>query len=617
MKSVQRPARTEAAQGFDAQRDEAGYDVRLLGHLWSFIRPHRWWFWAAMLTLPLATVCSLLQPYLLKLSIDRYVSAGLEAGLVRMGFIYLAALLAEAAFLYLEYYCTMVMAQRSLGDLRLRLFDHLQSLEIGYFERTPVGRVVTRLTTDIDVIQEMFAAGAMTLLTDLLTLLGIVAILVWIDWRLALVSLAVVPIMVAIVDFFRVRARESYRTIRERVARLNAYLQEAVTGMSVIQLFAQEARAGREFDARNRAHRDAYHRANIYEATLFSLVEAVGSISFAAIVWYGGGEVIRGALAFGTLVAFIEYVQRFFAPIRDFSSKYAVLQSAMAAAERVFDLLETRSVQAKIEHPVYPRTRTGRVEFRDVWFAYRDEEWVLRQVSFAVRPGERVAVVGPTGSGKTTLVKLLQRFYDPQKGFVLVEGVDTRQWDLHALRKHVGVVGQDVFLFSGTVAENIALGRPDLSRTDVERIARAVHADSFVSRLPRGFDEPVGERGANLSAGERQLLAYARALAQNPQILVLDEATSAIDPQTEALLEDAVETLVRGRTVIVIAHRLATVERADRIVVLQRGEIREEGTHAELLRQGGLYARLYELQRTAALLDFSQAEGEWERTAAS
>ncbi|MCX8073234.1 MAG: ABC transporter ATP-binding protein/permease [Candidatus Binatia bacterium] len=590
--------------GKDGGAGEDGtYDVRLLLRLWQFIRPYRWWFTGAMITLPLATVFSLLQPYLLKLSIDRYVLAGASAGLMSMGLVYLGALLAESLFLYLEYYLTMVLAQRSLGDLRLRLFAHLQELDIGYFERNPVGRVVTRLTTDIDVINEMFSAGVMTLVTDFLTLLGIVAILIWIDWRLALVSLAVVPVLVVIVDFFRVRARRSYRLIRERVARLNAYLQEAVTGMALIQLFARENKAWADFDERNRAHRDANHWANIYEAALFSLIEAVASISFAAIVWYGGGEVIQGALAFGTLVAFIEYVQRFFAPIRDFSSKYAVMQSAMSAAERIFELLDTPTRQPQTGQTIVPVRKQGQVEFQNVWFAYRDDQWVLRQISFAVRPGERVALVGATGSGKSTVVKLLQRFYDVGRGAVLVDGVDVRHWDVHALRKHVGVVSQDVFLFSGTVAENIALGRADLSREQIERVARTVHVDTFVRQLPRGYDEPVGERGANLSLGQRQLLAYARALAQDPGVLVLDEATSAIDPQTEALVEDAVETVTRGRTVIVIAHRLATVERADRIIVLHRGEIREQGTHAELLRQGGLYAHLYELQRATALLD--------------
>jgi ATP-binding cassette subfamily B protein len=590
---------------------DATTDVRLLFRLWRFVRPYRWLFAAAMATLPIATGFSLLQPYLLKLAIDRYVATGIEPGLFHMGLAYFFTLLGEAVFLYLEYYFTMAMAQRSLGDLRLELFRHLQTLDMTYFERNPVGRVVTRLTTDIDVINEMFSAGVMTVLVDALTLLGIVAILVWIDWRLALVSLAVVPVLVAIVNVFRVRARTSYRLIRERVARLNAYLQEAVSGMAVIQLFGRERKAWQEFDARNDAHRVANHWSNIYEAALFSLVEAVGSISFAAIVWYGGGQVVQGVLAFGTLVAFLEYVQRFFAPIRDFSSKYAVMQSAMTATERIFELLDTPPGQSRpMAAPgVVPRLRRGQVELRHVWFAYRDEQWVLRDLSFAVRPGERVAIVGATGSGKTTIVKLLQRFYEPQRGTVLVEGLDTRQWDPQALRRHVGVVSQDVFLFSGTVAENIALGRPDLSRAQIQAIAEAMHVDRFVRQLPRGYDELLGERGANLSAGQRQLLAYARALAQNPEILVLDEATSAIDPQTEALVEDAVEQLVRGRTVIVIAHRLATVERADRILVLHRGELREEGTHAELLARGGLYARLYEWQNALAALDQPLATG--------
>lgn len=606
MRPTDAPAARQSSP--DELEREATRDVRLLVGLWRFVRPYRWWFWGAMFTLPVATAFSLLQPYLLKLAIDRYVATGIEGGLGFMGVVYLGALLGEAVFLYLEYYLTMAMAQKSLGDLRLELFRHLQALDIAYFERTPVGRVVTRLTTDIDAIHEMFAAGVMTLLTDALTLLGIVGILLWIDWRLALVSLAAVPLLVLIVNFFRVRARTSYRQIRERLARLNAYLQEAVSGMSVVQLFAREAKAWADFEQRNDAHRQANRWANIYEASLFSLIEAVASVAMAAIVWYGGGQVIQGAILFGTLVAFFEYVQRFFAPIRDFSSKYAVMQSAMSAVERVFELLDVRSAQPRPATPVLPRKREGRVELRQLWFAYRDQEWVLENVSFAVNPGERVAIVGATGSGKTTIVRLLQRFYDPQRGMVLVEGLDTRDWDVHALRRHLGVVSQDVFLFSGTVADNISLGRPELARSEIERIARAMHVDSFVRHLPRGYDEIVGERGANLSAGQRQLLAYARALAQDPGILVLDEATSAVDPHTEALVDDAMETLVCGRTVIVIAHRLATVERSDRILVLHRGQVREQGTHAQLLARGGLYARLYEWQRARAALEAGTKE---------
>lgn len=577
--------------------EEKAYDTRLLLRLWEFLRPYRREFAWAVLALPAAAAFSLAQPYLLKLAIDEYIALGRTQGLAGLAAAYLLSLLGEALFLYLEYYFAMLVAQRSLADLRLALFAHVQRLPAAFFDRNPVGRVVTRLTTDVDVISEMFAAGVMTLIMDFLTLLGIAAILFWIDARLALVSLALVPVLVWMVNFFRIQARRSYRAIRERIARLNAYLQEALSGMIVIQLFTREEQAWAEFDQRNDAHRRANHSANVYEALLFSLVEAAGSISAALVIWYGGGQVLAGAVALGTLVAFIEYLQKFFVPIRDFSNKYAVLQSAMAAAERIFDLLDSPPAEGAVKPGHYRGQMRGRIEFEHVWFAYREPHWVLRDLSFAIEPGQRVAVVGPTGSGKSTIVKLLLRFYEPQRGRILVDGVDVRDWDLQALRQQIGMVAQDVFLFSGSVAENIAFARPQASREEIEKVAAVVHLDSWIRSLPRGFDERLNERGGNLSAGQRQLLAYARVLHANPRIFVLDEATSSVDPQTEAWIEEALGKLLENRTAIIIAHRLATVEKADQVLVIHRGELRERGTHAELLALGGLYARLYELQQ--------------------
>lgn len=583
--------------------EERAYDTRLLLKLWRFIRPYRGAFAAAALTLPVGTAFSLAQPYLLKLAIDHFIATGATGGLAWLGLAFLVALLGEALFVYLEYYFAMRVAQYSLADLRVALFAHLQRLPAAFFDRNPVGRLVTRLTTDVDVISEMFAAGAMTLVMDVLTLFGIAAILFWIDARLAVASMALVPVLIWLVNVFRIQARRSYRAIRERIARLNAYLQEALSGMVVIQLFTREERAFAEFEQRNDEHRLSNHSANVYEALLFSLVEAISSVSAALVIWYGGGQVIAGAVALGSLVAVLEYLQKFFIPIRDFSNKYAVLQSAMAAAERIFDLLEHPPAEIAQKAGQKPGQHSGvlggRVEFEHVWFAYRDEHWVLRDVSFVVEPGERVAFVGPTGSGKSTIIKLLTRFYEPQRGRILVDGIDVRDWDVHALRKQIATVAQDIFVFSGTIADNIAFGRPQATRREVEQIAAVVHLDRFVRGLPRGYDEMLNERGANLSAGQRQLLAYARALLANPRLLVLDEATSSIDPKTEALVENATEKLLAGRTAIVIAHRLATVEQADRVIVVHRGEIREQGSHVELLARGGLYARLYELQRVA------------------
>lgn len=585
--------------GADPHREEAlgkAYDARLLRRLWAFVRPYRFRFFGSMLCLPMVSIFSLAQPYLLKVAVDRYMASGDAHGVAATGVLYAAALVGEFLFLYLQYTLTMSVAQLSLADLRVQLFRHVQRLPVRFFDRNPVGRLVTRLTTDVDVINEMFAAGGLTIVMDVATLVGIVVIMLTMDFRLALVTLSLVPAVVLAINFFRIKARESYRRIRDRIARLNSYLQEALAGMMVIQLFTRELRCQQEFDALNNAHRRANHASNIYEATLFSLVESVSSISLAVIVWFGGKEILAGAMAFGTLVGFIEYMQKFFIPIRDFSMKYAVMQSAMAAAERVFELLDTPGDIGVPPKPLVPSRCRGEIEFDHVWFAYHGNDFVLRDVSFTVAPGEKVAVVGPTGAGKTTLIKLLNRSYDVSRGRVLVEGIDVRDWDLTALRRRIGVVLQDVFLFSGTVYENLTLGRADIGSDAVEAAVRTVHLDYLIARLRGGYDAVLRERGSNLSAGERQLLAFARALAHNPAILVLDEATSSVDAETELLIQDAVGKLLRGRTAVVIAHRLSTIENADRILVLSGGRIRESGTHAELLRARGLYHRLYRLQ---------------------
>jgi ATP-binding cassette subfamily B protein len=572
------------------------YDARLMRRLWGYIRPYRTIFAASLLCLPVTATLSLLQPYLLKIAIDDYIAVGDTAGLLRISALYALSLIGEFAFVYLQYYLTMLVAQRSLAALRVDLVAHMQKLPARFFDRNPVGRLVTRLTTDVDVINEMFAAGGLTMLMDAVMLLGIVAILLLIDWRLALVTLTVTPVLALSINYFRLHARNNYRRIRDRLARLNAYLQEAIAGMTVIQLFAREDASFRHFSELNDHHREAHHSANIYEAALFSVVEAVSAISLALILWYGGGQILAGTLAFGTLVAFIEYTQRFFVPIRDFSSKYAVMQSAMSAAERVFELLDRPFDITSPAHPRATARGAGRVEFENVWFAYNRGDYVLRDVSFSVAPGEKVALVGHTGSGKTTVMKLLNRSYDVDRGRILVDGVDVREWDLAALRRQIGVVLQDVYLFSGTIAENLTLQRPDVSRDAAVAAAVAIGADGFIQRLTRGYDEVLRERGNNLSVGQRQLLSFARALAYDPAILVLDEATSSVDMESEALVRNAVAQLMAHRTALVVAHRLSTIEHSDRILVLHAGEIRERGHHTELLAREGLYYRLYQLQ---------------------
>ncbi len=576
--------------------EEAGnaYDLRILRRLWTYVRPYRGVVGLALVLSPVQQLFGLVQPYLVKLGIDRYVLHGDDAGLRRLGFVFAAAVIGEFTAFYWQQYLTMLVAQRSLADLRVALFARVLRFPMAFFDRNPVGRIVSRVTTDVDVLQEMFAAGAMTIVLDALGLVGIVAFMLWINWRLALVSLSLLPLMVGAIDYFRRMARRTYRMIRERIGRINGYLQEAITGMSAIALAGRETRAFAEFDRLNSDHRDANHLSNKLEAALFSFVEAVSTVSVAAMLWEGGRLHGAGLVEIGTVVAFIQYIQRFFVPIRDFSQKYAVMQSSMTAAERIFALLDL-PVEPTPAEPRVPARVRGEIVFDHVWFAYRDEDWVLRDVSFEIPAGERVAIVGATGSGKTTLIKLLDRLYDVQRGRIVVDGVDVRDWDSAALRRRIAVVLQDVFLFSGPVADNVTLGRVDIPRAAVESAAAHVNADGFVRRLG-GYDAIVRERGSNLSGGQRQLLAFARALAHDPTILVLDEATSSVDPETEWLVQDALGKLLDGRTALVIAHRLSTIEGADRILVLHKGELREEGTHAGLLARGGIYARLYRMQ---------------------
>ena len=572
------------------------YDLKLIRRLWEFILPYKSLFWLATLLLPLEQAFGLAQPYIMKVAIDGYIAGGDLLGLQGMGLLFLLALAGEVVTFYFHYYLTMQVAQRCLADLRAAIFSHVQKLPMGYFDRNPVGRLVTRMTTDVDVLQEMFAAGVMTLVSDFVMLGWIVAIMFYIHAGLALVSLALIPPMVLAINFFRVRARQTYRMIRERIARINAYLGEAISGMAVIQLFVREEKSYREFDELNSAHRDANQLSNIYEAGLYSMVEAAGSVSVALLLWYGGGEALHGAIGIGTIVAFKEYIHRFFVPLRDFSQKYTVMQSAMSSAERIFHLLDTPVTIASPARPVVPKTFRGEVVFRDVWFGYKEDEPVLRGVSFQVEPGEKVAVVGATGSGKTTTIKLLSRFYDIQRGSIQVNGVDVREWDLHALRRHIGVVLQDVFLFSGDVRSNLCLGDRSIPAERIAMAARYANAEGLIRRLPAGLGAQVRERGSNFSAGQRQLLALARVLVFQPEILVLDEATSSVDTETELLIQDALEKVMRDRTCLVIAHRLSTIRNADRIIVLHRGEVREMGTHAELLQRQGIYYRLYQLQ---------------------
>jgi ATP-binding cassette subfamily B protein len=572
------------------------YDIGMIRRLWQFIIPYKRLFFLSLLLLPLQQAFGLAQPYLMKVGIDRYIASKDLWGLQSVMLLFLAALIGETITVFAQYYFSMLVAQRCLADLRVAIFSHVQKLPTSYFDRNPVGRLVTRMTTDVDVLQEMFAAGVITLASDFVMVIWIVGIMFYLDIELALVSLALIPPMALAINFFRVKARRTYRQIRVRIARINAYLGEAISGMAVIQLFAREQKTYREFEALNADHRDAYHLSNLYEAGLYSMVEAAGSVSVGLLLWYGGGEVLHGIIGIGTLVAFNEYIHRFFVPLRDFSQKYTVMQSAMASAERIFQLLDTPVDIANPRIPQVPKPFHGEVVFDRVWFHYKPGESILKNVSFRIEPGEKVAVVGATGSGKTTTIKLLNRLYDIQKGSIKVSGVDVRDWDLRALRRHIGVVLQDVFLFSGDVRTNLAMGNPSIPLERIREAAEVANADRFIRRLPDGYAAQVRERGSNFSGGQRQLLSLARVLVYQPEILVMDEATSSIDTETEALIQDALEKVMRDRTCLLIAHRLSTIRNADRIIVLHHGEVREVGSHAELMDQQGIYYRLYQLQ---------------------
>ncbi|HEY7206187.1 MAG TPA: ABC transporter ATP-binding protein [Methylomirabilota bacterium] len=591
----------------DVEQDDEilgrAYDARLMRRLWAFTRPHVRLVLATCALFPAVTLLELTQPYLVKIAIDEHILRRDWAGLGWIAALFLLILIALYALRAGQAYLTQLTGQRVIGDLREALFAHLQRQDARFFDRNPVGRLMTRILNDGEALQELFTSGLVALLGDVLTLTGVVVIMLGMDWRLALVTFALVPVLVLAAGYFRLRARDSYRVVRTRLARMNAFLQESLQGMSVIQLFARETRERQMFGDLSGALRRGQFRSTFYDASLYATVEALGSAAVALLLWYGGGQVGVGALTFGGLVAFLEYTGRFFLPIRDLGAKYTVMQAAMVSAERVFGLLDSQPTivsPAEAARPavVPPRAAdTPAVELRHVWFAYEGEQWVLRDCSFTVAPGERVALVGPTGEGKTTIARLLIRAYDVTRGQVLVDGVDVREWRLETLRRHVGLIPQEPFLFSGTVEDNLVLAADGVrDEPAIMRALAAANAERFVTALPNRLGEELRERGVNLSQGQRQLLAIARAIIYNPRVLALDEATSSIDPESEALVRAGLARLMEGRTSVVIAHRLSTIQRADRILVLHRGRIREAGGHAELLAQGGLYSRLHELQ---------------------
>src|SRR5438270_1986803 len=651
-----------------AQEEEIlgkAYDSRLMRRLLTCLRPYRWQVAIAIASIILKSFCDVLGPYLVKVAVDRYLApvgnatSGLWGGwlsprplhgIAQISAIYFGLLILTFVFEFLQTYFMQWTGQKVMFDLRSQIFRHLQRMHVAFYDKNPVGRLVTRVTTDVDALNEMFTSGVVSIFEDLFVLLGILGIMLCMNWKLALITFAVLPLIVVATKLFRDKVRDSYRRIRTAIARINAYLQEHVSGMVVLQLFNRERKAYDRFSEINRGHMDAYKDAIMAYSVYYPVVDFFSAIAIACVIWFGGQDVLRGivvksvsiqfdpkalmsfhmvetAASLGVVIAFTAYAQRFFRPIMDFSEKYNILQSAMAASERIFKLLD---MPVDIVSPAVTKRPQGpgRIEFDHVWFAYRDvpeeshgvaaasgraaeqssaksspgkgnapgADWVLRDVTFSIEPGETAAVVGHTGAGKTTLISLLLRFYDVQEGAVRIDGIDVREMDLADLRSRFGVVLQDPFLFTGTIGGNIRLGTDRIQDAQVAKAAEDVNLRDFVRALPNGFNEEVRERGSTLSTGQKQLISFARALAHEPKILILDEATSSVDTETEFRVRDALSRMVEGRTSLIIAHRLSTVQRADKIIVMHKGQVREMGTHQQLLGNRGVYYKLYQLQ---------------------
>ena len=601
------------------------YDSRLMGRLLTYLRPYKLQAGLSLAAILLKAGLDVLGPFLTKVAVDRYMTArsapapallarwlspNAMTGITQIAGLYLAALVLSYGLEFVQTYLMQWTGQKVMFDMRKQIFRHIQGLQVSFFDRNPVGRLVTRLTSDVDALNEMFTSGVLAIFEDVFVLALIVGIMLRMNWWLALIAFSVLPLILLVTRIFRKYVRDSYRRIRSAIARINSATQEHVSGMSVVQLFNHEQRSFEDFEVVNRQHMVAFKDAILAYALYYPAVELLSSVAIALVIWLGGNGVMRNAVSIGVLVAFIQYSQRFFRPIQDLSEKYNILQAAMAASERVFKLLDTTP---ELQSPPAPQAsdRSGRIEFRHVWFTYQrlDEtqrgstpeqlpevEWILKDVSFVIEPDQTAAIVGHTGAGKTTIIGLMMRFYDVHSGSVLINGMDVRLQDVTELRRLFGVVLQDPFLFTGTIAQNIRLGSDWITDERMKAAADEVNVGDFIRALPQGFDEPLRERGNSLSTGQKQLINFARALAHDPRILVLDEATSSVDTDTEMRVRSALERMVKGRTSVIVAHRLSTVQQADRILVMHKGQLREFGTHQELLGKRGIYWKLYQLQ---------------------
>jgi ATP-binding cassette subfamily B protein len=583
----------------DYSEDEVlgkAYDARLMKRLLGYIKPYiKYVVFAILMNIVVASFGPV-RPYLIEIAVDKYISHGILSGLFYISLLLLASLIFQSVIQYFLNYYTQYLGQKTIYDIRTQLFKHTQKLSLGFFDKTPIGRMVTRVTNDIESLNDLFSSGIIMVFSDIFTILWILVFMFYMDVKLSLVTLSVFPVLVYGTFLFRRKVRESYRNVRLHLARLNTYMQEHVTGMNIVQIFHKEKPEMKRFLDINSDYRKANIQSNFYYAIFYPGVEFLSAIAIGLIIWYGGGELMHGTRHVGVLIAFIMLTDMFFRPIRDLSEKYNILQTAMASSERIFKLLDNKTF---IKNPETSKKLTnvkGGIEFKNVWFAYNDEEYVLKNVSFKINPGETVAIVGHTGAGKTSIISVLSRFYDLNKGAIYLDGTDISTIDKRDLRKYISIVLQDIFLFSGTIRSNISMNNDEIPLEKLKEAAAIVGADKFIEALPNQYDEIVKERGATLSVGQKQLLSFARALAHDPKILILDEATSSIDTESEILIQQAIEKLLVGRTAIVIAHRLSTIQNADKIIVMHKGEIREAGTHQELLANRGIYYKLYQLQ---------------------
>lgn len=572
------------------------YDSRLMKRLLQYVKPYRGYIILAIFLNIVTAALEPIRPYLTKVAVDNYISVGNSKGLLNIIILILLSLMLQSVIEYAMTFATQYMGQKTLFDLRMEIFRHLQNLSLKFFDKTPVGRLVTRVTNDVESLSELFSSGIVMIFSDVFIIIWIFVFMMVMSFDLALVTMSVIPVLIYATFLFRKKVRTNYRDIRKHLARLNSYMQEHISGMNVVQLFNKEEIELEKFKLINKDYRDANIKSVFYHAVFYPFVELISAIAVALIIWYGGGEVVQKNLSLGVLFAFIQYTEMFFRPVRDLAEKYNILQTGMASSERIFKLLDTKIFVKNPENPLVLNNIKGKVEFRNVWFAYNDEDYVLKDISFFINPGETAAIVGATGAGKSSIINLLLRFYDINKGQILIDDIDISTVDKRELRKHIALVLQDVMLFSGDIKSNINLWNEEIPFEKIIEAAKIVGADQFIEKLPKKYDEEVKERGATLSLGQKQLISFARALAYDPRILILDEATASIDTEAEKMIQKAISKLLKGRTSIVIAHRLSTIQNSDKIIVLHKGQIREIGNHFELLERKGIYYRLYQLQ---------------------